>query len=82
MQITVDITVGKGEKAVTHQYQVDSDDMPLALLEALQTGEAKLMRQGITDFLELPDEEAKHLTVRHVKQIGEALKAAQDGPNA
>lgn len=80
MVINLEISVGKGDKAKTHTCSADGDDMPLVLLEALQKGDAKLMREGIADFLDLPDDIATHLTVRHVKQIGDALKAAGDVP--
>lgn len=81
MIVTIEITSGKGAAAKSTVYQVDSDDMPLILLEALQTNQAKEMREGIVGFLGLSVEEGRFLTLRHVKAIGEALKAANDDPN-
>lgn len=81
-QVTLEITVGKGEKQATHKYTFDGDDVPLLLLEASQEGKAAMMREAIQDFLEMPPEIAKQLTMRHVKQIGAAIKEAIDSPNA
>lgn len=76
MVVSVEILV-KGEP---HTYQADGDDMPLTLLEALQEGKAGLMREGIALFLGLSADVAAQLTVRHVKQLGAALKAAGEIP--
>lgn len=81
MQLSIEITTGKGDKAITTTHKVDSDDMPLILLEALQEGRAREMREGITDFLDLTPEQARALTVRDVKTIGAALKEASEVPN-
>jgi len=56
--------------------------MPLILLEALQEGNAKDMREGIAEFLDLTTEQSRALTVRDVKTIGAALKEASEVPNA
>ena len=63
------------------QYNVDSDDLPLILLESLEDGKVGLMRVGIAEFLGLSETESRQLTVRHIKQIGAAMKAAQELPN-
>lgn len=63
-------------------YSVDSDDLPLILLESLDEGKVSLMRAGLAEFLGLSDAESRQLTVRHIKQIGQAMKAAQELPNA
>lgn len=80
-QVTLEIDVGKGEKKQTHKYTFDGDDVPLLLLEAQQEGKASLMREALTDFLELPDAVARQLTIRHIKQIGAAIKEATEIPN-
>lgn len=81
-RVTLDIEVGKGESKQTHSYSFDGDDVPLLLLEASQEGKAALMREALTDFLELPEAVAKQLTIRHIKQIGNAIREATDAPNA
>lgn len=80
--VTLKIEVGRGAKAQAHEYTFDGDDVPLILLEATQEGKAGLMREALTDFLELPDDVARQLTIRHVKQIGAAIKEATESPNA
>lgn len=79
--VTLKIEVGKGEKKTAHEYTFDGDDVPLILLEATQEGKAGLMREALTDFLELPADVARQLTIRHVKQIGAAIKEATESPN-
>jgi hypothetical protein len=51
------------------------------LLEAQQEGKASLMREALTDFLELPEAVARQLTIGHIKQIGAAIKEATESPN-
>ena len=81
VQLTIDITIGKGEKAATTKHTVDSDDMPLILLEAMEAGRIKDMREGIADLLELSEEQSRQLTTGHLKQIAKAIKAAAELPN-
>jgi hypothetical protein len=80
--VDLEIKVGKGAKATTHNYKFDGDDVPLLLLEAQQEGKASLMREALTDFLELPEAVARQLTIGHIKQIGAAIKEATESPNA
>ena len=79
--ITFDITVGKGERATTSSHTFDGDDIPLILVEASQTGDAKMLREAIAEFLDLPDNVSRQLTLRNIKQIGAAIKEASDAPN-
>lgn len=65
----------------TVAYTVDSDDVPLIMVESMEENDFKAMRQSIADFLELPDEHAKQLTIGNLKQIGQAMKDAQEVPN-
>lgn len=81
MQLSIDITIGKGEKAKITTHTVDSDDMPLILLEAMEEGKVGLIRAGITDLLSLSEEESRQLTTGHLKQIARAIKAAAELPN-
>jgi hypothetical protein len=80
-RVTLEIEVGKGDGKTTHSYSFDGDDVPLLLLEASQEGKAALMREALTDFLELPEAVARQLTIRHIKQIGQAIKEASESPN-
>lgn len=80
-KVDLSITVGKGEKEKTYTYSFEGDDVPLILLEASQEGKAKLMREAVTDFLELPEDVARQLTIKNVKQIGAAIKEATESPN-
>lgn len=66
----------------TRSFAIDSDDIPLILVEGMDDGKFGLMREGIADFLGLTQEESKQLTVRHLKAIGKAMKEAQTVPNA
>ena len=77
MIFKLDITYKDGAKT----YEVDTDDLPLILLESLDEGKVSLMRAGIAEFLGLSEAESRQLTVRHIKEIGKAMKAAQDIPN-
>ena len=79
--ITLEITLGKGEKAVTTAHVFDPDDMPLTFFEAAEENKISLMRGGITDLLELTPEQSRGLTIRHVKQITAAIKEASKLPN-
>lgn len=82
MIFDLDITYKNGAEAQSKTYHVDSDDLPLILLESLDEGKIGLMRAGIAEFLGLSEAESRQLTVRHIKQIGAAMKAAQELPNA
>ena len=62
-------------------FTIDSDDIPLILVEGMEEGKFGLMREGIADFLGLTQEESRQLTVRHMKAIGKAMKDAQTIPN-
>lgn len=81
MIFNLEITYKNGAESTTKTYSVDSDDMPLILLESLDEGKIGLMRTGIAEFLGLSEAESRQLTVRHIKQIGAAMKAAQEVPN-
>lgn len=81
MQIDIDITIGKGDKAKTTKHTVDSDDMPLILLEAMEAGQVKPIREGIAELLDLTEEESRQLTTGHLKQIARAIKEAAELPN-
>lgn len=61
-------------------YHVDSDDIPLIFLEATSSGSVGPLREALSEFLDLTDAESRQLTVRHIKQIGAAMKEAQDDP--
>lgn len=65
----------------THAYTVDSDDVPLIMIESMEENDFGAMRAAIADFLELPEEHAKQLTIGNLKQIGQAMKDAQNIPN-
>jgi hypothetical protein len=79
--ITIDITLGKGEKAVTTQHAFDPDDMPLAFFEAAEDGKMGSMRTHIADLIGLTPEQSEGLTVRHLKQITTAIRDAAKIPN-
>lgn len=79
--ITLDITLGKGEHAVTSSHAFDPDDMPLTFFEAAEQEKVGLMRAGITEVLGLTPEQSAGLTIRHVKQITAAIKEASKAPN-
>lgn len=79
--IDLTITTGKGEKSESHTYTIDPLDVPLALVEASEDGKFGMLRQAIADFLDLPDNISRQLTVRHVKQISEAISEASKIPN-
>ena len=66
----------------TRHFTIDSEDMPLILAEAMDSNDFGMMRHAITDFLELTPAESKQITVGHLKKIGQAMKSAQEVPNA
>ena len=72
---------GKGPETHTRTWTLDLDDMPLILIEALEQEGIGQMRAGITEYLGLTEEESRQLRLKHVKQISEAIKQAQDIPN-
>lgn len=65
----------------TRTFTIDSDDMPLILAESMDSSDFGMMREAITEFLGLTEAESRQLTVRHLKQIGAAMKEAQKIPN-
>ena len=79
---TIEITVGKGEKARTHTATADTNDMPLILMEAATKDGASEARKALAEFLDLPDDIAKHLTIRHLNEVGEAVQKVAASPNA
>ena len=81
LEITFKYKNGKEPAERLRSFHIDSDDIPLILVEGMDDGKFGMMREGIADFLELTEEESRQLTVRHLKQIGKAMKAAQEIPN-
>lgn len=83
LHIEIDFKYTKdGARVVeTRVFDVGLDDMPLILCEALEQEGIGDMRAGITEFLELTEEESRQLRLRHIKQISAAIKAAQEIPN-
>lgn len=79
---TIEITVGKGDKAKTHTATADTNDMPLILMEAATSSGAADARAALAEFLDLPDEFAKRLTIRHLNEVGEAIQKVAASPNA
>jgi hypothetical protein len=79
---TLDITVGRGDKAQTHTVTADTDDMPLILMEIGTQESAADIRAALTEFLDVPDEIAKRLTIRHLNSVAEAIGNATKIPNA
>lgn len=79
---TVEITVGKGDKAKKHTATADSNDMPLILMEAASSTGAADARQALADFLDLPDDIAKRLTIRHLNEVAAAIQEVAASPNA
>lgn len=71
----------KVTEQASRSFTIDSDDIPLILVEGMEEGKFGLMREGIADFLGLTPEESRQLTVRHMKVIGKAVKEAQTIPN-
>ncbi len=71
----------KAVEEVSRTFTIDSDDIPLILVEGMEEGKFGLMREGIADFLGLTPEESRQVTVRHMKAIGKAMKEAQTIPN-
>lgn len=66
----------------TRVWDRDLDELPLVLLEVGETESIAEMRQGVVDFLDLTPEEARQVTLGHIKQITGAIEAAQQSPNA
>ena len=74
------ITVGKGDAARTREITIDPDEVPLGLLEDLETAQEtkrwKDIRQAIGGFLGLTDEEFRAITSRQFIDIASALQGA------
>ena len=83
--INLDITFkyknGGPPEEHSRSFAIDSDDIPLILVEGMEEGKFGMMREGIADFLGLTAEESRQLTIRHMKAIGAAMKEAQTIPN-
>ena len=79
--ITLDITIGRGEKAVTTRHVFDPDDMPLIFMESAEEGKIGPMRESIAELLDLTEQQSRQLTLRHLKQISTAIKEASASPN-
>lgn len=65
----------------TRTYERDLEDLPLVILEMGETDSIRESRQAVADFLDLSDEEARQITLGHIRQITDAVKAAQTSPN-
>lgn len=78
---TIEITVGKGDKAKTYAATADTEDMPLILMEATTRTGAADARAALAEFLDLPEEAAKRLTIRHLNQVGDAIQKVAASPN-
>lgn len=74
------ITIGKGEAQRTREITIDPDDVPLGVLEDLETAQEtrawKDIRTAIGGFLELTDEEFRAITASQFMQIASALQQA------
>ena len=79
--ITLDITIGKRDKAVTTRHIFDPDDMPLIFMEAAEANRVGDMRESIADLLDLTADQSRQLTIRHLKQVADAIKEASAVPN-
>lgn len=80
-EFTITITIGRGAKARTHTATVDSQDMPLILMEAGERETAREMREALAEYLELPDDFARRLTVRHLQEVSEQIASVTKIPN-
>lgn len=85
MQLTIEIdikTVKDGKRVKeTRTYERDFDDLPLILVESLESEAIHNMRLGIAEYLDLSEDEAKQLTLRHVRQFTAAISQAREIPN-
>ena len=80
-EFTITIAIGRGEKARTHTATVDSQDMPLILMEAGEHETARDVREALADYLELPKDFARGLTIRHLQEVSEQIAAVSKIPN-
>lgn len=80
-EFTITIEIGRGDKAQTYTATADTEDMPLILMEAGEREAAGAMREALADYLDLPENFATRLTVRHLKQIATQIAAAVKIPN-
>ena len=85
MQLTIELTFrymrDKERVKETRTFERELEDLPLILFEVGESENIAEMRRGVADFLELTDEEARQITLGHVKQITAAIQAAQAIPN-
>jgi hypothetical protein len=79
---TIEITVGKGEKAKKFTATADTQDMPLILMEAATASGAADAREALAEFLDLPADFAKRLTIRHLNEVATAIQEVAASPNA
>lgn len=74
------ITIGKGAAQRTRAIEVDPDDIPLGLLEDLETAQETHrwadIRRAMSGFFGLTDEEFRSITAGQFVQIAEAMKGA------
>lgn len=74
------ITIGKGDQQRTREIAIDPDDVPLGVLEDLETAQEtkqwKDIRAAIGGFLELSEEEFRAITASQFMQLAEALQSA------
>lgn len=74
------ITIGKGEQARTREISIDPDDVPMGVLEDLETlgssKEWKQIRPIICELFGLTNEEFRAITSKQFIQIATALNGA------
>lgn len=79
------ITVGKGDTARAREITIDGDEVPLGLLEDLETAQEtrkwKDIRAAIGGFLGLTDEEFRAITIKQFLEISGAIQGAITIPN-
>lgn len=85
MRLTIEMTFryqrDKERVRETRTFERDLEDLPLILFEVGEAESIAEMRRGVADFLDLTEEEARQVTLGHVKQITSAIQAAQAIPN-
>lgn len=74
------ITIGKGDAQRAREIEIDPDDVPLGLLEDLETAQETRkwsdIRVAVGGFLGLSDEEFRAITSKQFIQIAQALQGA------
>jgi hypothetical protein len=77
--VTIEITIGRGDKQRTLTRPIDPDELPLGFIEDLEAttdGKWSAVIPLLMSLLDLSREEAREITMKQFKEISGAVQVA------